>query len=404
MNSWFARKKNKYDKPQNVKGFRNNRFWRILLRTISIAPVLSMLVAATLFYPASAIAKTAPAAIAAPAVTAATAPIITCPISAATELRLMVRLVYAAFMGAVLGKERSAAKHSAGVRTMSLVSMGAAVFTVCSCYGFANFPRVDASRMAASVASGVGFVGAGVITTSVHNQDRGDPNNPQNNVVHGLTTAATIWLSAAVGVSCGVGLLRVATTTAFATIFILRMGRKGKKKPSTTNDENYRLQLLQQQQNQLSTLINSDVGNQVVMNATKLNDDDDNDDAEDEDDTNAEIHMTSYWDEHPDHESEEDDDKNIPSIHSEFPEAQPEITDIALQQQQQQQQEQANDYLKDPSELMEEVVRSLLKDDNKTVTALVDLVLERVEDRDRVSKHRGKSEDHSSSSNPDYLP
>ena len=143
MNSWFARKKNKYDKPQNVKGFRNNRFWRILLRTISIAPVLSMLVAATLFYPASAIAKTAPAAIAAPAVTAATAPIITCPISAATELRLMVRLVYAAFMGAVLGKERSAAKHSAGVRTMSLVSMGAAVFTVCSCYGFANFPRVD---------------------------------------------------------------------------------------------------------------------------------------------------------------------------------------------------------------------------------------------------------------------
>jgi len=172
------------------------------------------------------------------------------------------------------------------------------------------------------------------------------------------------------------------------------MGRKEKKKPSTTsNDENYRLQKqLKQQQNQISTLINSDGGNQVIMNAAKLNDDDDNND-----DNNAEIHMTSDWDEHPDHESEEDDNNNIPSIHSEFPEAQPEITDIASQQQ-----EQANDYLKDPSELMKETVRSALKDDNKTVTALVDLVLERVENRDRVSKRRGNSEDHSSSSNPDY--
>ncbi len=52
---------------------------------------------------------------------------------------------------------------------------------------------IIASRMAANVASGVGFVGAGVITTSMRNEDKLDPNNPQNNVVHGLTTAATIW-------------------------------------------------------------------------------------------------------------------------------------------------------------------------------------------------------------------
>jgi hypothetical protein len=132
-----------------------------------------------------------------PATTTTTAapiiPILSCPVSAATEIRLMIRLVYAALLGSALGMERSFAKHSAGVRTMSLVSMGACCFTICSCYGFSNFARVDVSRMASNVASGVGFVGAGVITTSVHNQDGSNRSNPQNNIVHGLTTAATIW-------------------------------------------------------------------------------------------------------------------------------------------------------------------------------------------------------------------
>jgi FtsH-binding integral membrane protein len=103
-------------------------------------------------------------------------------ISAAVELKLSLRLLYAALMGAALGKERSFAKHSAGVRTMSLVSMGAAVFTICSQFGFTG--RFDPARVAANVVSGVGFVGAGVITTSARNSQ---------NVVHGLTTAATIW-------------------------------------------------------------------------------------------------------------------------------------------------------------------------------------------------------------------
>lgn len=191
LKSWFARKtrnNNNNDDSSKIRGLRNNRFGRILLQTISL--VLSMLVTTILFYPASSMATTMPDLATA---VATVAPIITCPVSAATELRLMGRLIYAALIGAALGKERSLAKHSAGVRTMSLVSMGATVFIVCSCYGFANFPRVDASRMAANVASGVGFVGAGVITTSNHNQNRGDPNNSQNNVVHGLTTAATIY-------------------------------------------------------------------------------------------------------------------------------------------------------------------------------------------------------------------
>ena len=104
-----------------------NRLLRKLLYIMTLLPAVSM-------FPASALAST---------VATTTPPIITCPVSAATEFRLMIRLVVAAFIGACLGKERSFAKHSAGVRTMSLVSMGAAVFTVVSCYGFANFPKVD---------------------------------------------------------------------------------------------------------------------------------------------------------------------------------------------------------------------------------------------------------------------
>lgn len=107
------------------------RFGRGLLRRLF--PSLLMLSVAIIF-PGSAVASMAPA---------TPPPIITCPVSAATEFRLMARIVIAALIGAALGKERSFAKHSAGVRTMSLVSMGAAVFTVCSGYGFSNFPKVD---------------------------------------------------------------------------------------------------------------------------------------------------------------------------------------------------------------------------------------------------------------------
>jgi putative Mg2+ transporter-C (MgtC) family protein len=143
------------------------------------------------------------------------------PVSADVEFRLSCRLMYAAVLGACLGKERSFARHSAGVRTMALVAMGASAFTVCSSFGFLAFPHYDPSRMAANVASGVGFVGAGVITTTMSDKSQ--------SVVHGLTTAAAIWLSAAVGVACGTGLFRIATTAAFTTIGILRLGRSKPK-------------------------------------------------------------------------------------------------------------------------------------------------------------------------------
>lgn len=163
---------------------------------------------------ASPFASTAGAAIAAsPTISPFTAAPV---ISATVETQLTLRLVYAALMGAALGKERSAAKHSVGVRTMALVALGAASFTVCSAFGFLqHVGKYDPSRMAANVASGVGFVGTGVIATSARESQ---------NMERSLTTAATIWLSAAVGVACGVGLYRIATTVTMGTIAIHRLG------------------------------------------------------------------------------------------------------------------------------------------------------------------------------------
>ena len=118
----------------------------------------------------------------------------------AAELELTLRLLYASVAGAVIGFERSTSDRPAGIRTMSLVSLGAAVFTLCSIYGFMG--DYDTSRMASNVASGVGFIGAGVIT----NNRKQNSSYEQGSSVKGLTTAAAIWVSAAVGVSAGSGM------------------------------------------------------------------------------------------------------------------------------------------------------------------------------------------------------
>ena len=261
-----------------------------------------------------------------------------------------------------------------------------------------------ASRMAANVASGVGFVGAGVITTSMRNQDKKNPNNPQNNVVHGLTTAATIWLSAAVGVACGVGLLRVATTAAFTTIAILRMGRKKKKKIYVNR---YRSEG-RQQKNQRNRLKLNDADIDSPFEGNSSGDDY-------IDDFSAEVHETSDWDEHHEHESDEIL-KKILSIRSEpsgsnFEASQEQARETETNQEQSYELIEnlnstvINDQFKDPSDLMEEIVRSAWQNDNSNVTALVDLVLNRVEQGNDDSKSNQRSgEDDSSSSNSNYLP
>lgn len=143
------------------------------------------------------------------------------------EIDICLRLVVASLGGAAVGLERSSSDRPAGVRTMALVSLGAAVFTICSMYGFLPVTsdvvgaRVDPSRMASNIVSGVGFIGAGVITNNRQSSGVYD----RHSSVNGLTTAAAIWVSAAVGVACGVGMYVVGASAAASTIAILRFGR-----------------------------------------------------------------------------------------------------------------------------------------------------------------------------------
>lgn len=104
------------------------------------------------------------------------------------------RIVIATLLGGLIGWERRNADRPAGIRTMSLVSLGSCLFSICSAFAFANGPENwDGSRVAAAIPSGVGFLGAGLIYKEVDNQGGGTAQQ-----VHGLTTAASLWLSAAV--------------------------------------------------------------------------------------------------------------------------------------------------------------------------------------------------------------
>lgn len=108
---------------------------------------------------------------------------------------LTLRLALAAVLGAAIGLERERAARGAGVRTVALVSMGSALFTLAGAYGFTDEPQnrvSDPTRIAAQVATGVGFIGAGAILR-------------QGTSVIGLTTAATVWMAAALGVTVAAG-------------------------------------------------------------------------------------------------------------------------------------------------------------------------------------------------------
>lgn len=123
------------------------------------------------------------------------------------QVEMVIRLAIAAFLGAVIGYERARAKKAAGIRTHLLISMGAALFTIISIWGFAG--NADPSRIAAGVVAGIGFLGAGTILR----QERG---------VAGLTTAAGIWAVAAVGVAIGAGLYAVGAVAAVMIPLALR--------------------------------------------------------------------------------------------------------------------------------------------------------------------------------------
>ena len=114
----------------------------------------------------------------------------------ATYIDLTIRLSLALLLGGAIGIEREYRAKEAGFRTHFLVALGSALFCVVSQYGF-GFDLKDSSRVAAQVVSGIGFLGAGTIIF-------------QKNVVRGLTTAAGLWVTAAIGLACGTGMYMAA--------------------------------------------------------------------------------------------------------------------------------------------------------------------------------------------------
>lgn len=132
------------------------------------------------------------------------------------QLDLSVRIIVAAALGLAVGFEREIHGHPAGLRTHMLVAAGSGLFTVLSAYGFegvargvANTAPIDPTRIAAQIVSGIGFLGAGAILKD-------------GVVIRGLTTAASLWATSAVGMAAGAGeylIAGVATATILVSLW-----------------------------------------------------------------------------------------------------------------------------------------------------------------------------------------
>lgn len=127
----------------------------------------------------------------------------------------LLRILLAAGLGAAVGIERELRDHEAGLRTHLLVAVGSALFTLVSAYGFGEFfttgaplVRTDPTRIAAQIVTGIGFLGAGAIIR-------------QGPSVRGLTTAATLWVVAAIGLAAGAGYYGGAVATTIVVLIAL---------------------------------------------------------------------------------------------------------------------------------------------------------------------------------------
>lgn len=125
-----------------------------------------------------------------------------------TMTRIILRLVFAAALGGILGYERELKARSAGVRTHMLVAVGAALFVVGPLQS--GIPISDMSRVLQGIVQGIGFLGAGAIIVRTSQQQ-----------IQGLTTAANIWATAGIGVVAGLGLEATAVLATFIVLVIL---------------------------------------------------------------------------------------------------------------------------------------------------------------------------------------
>lgn len=138
---------------------------------------------------------------------------------------IVIRLLIATTLGAVIGLEREYRKKNAGFRTMILISLGSAVLTIVSLELHEQFsPLTDPTRIISYIVSGVGFLGAGVI---MKKGSRG---------VSGMTTAAAIWMVAALGMSSGAGLYRIGVVAVVIAVIALSLLPRAEKRISQLNE------------------------------------------------------------------------------------------------------------------------------------------------------------------------
>lgn len=139
---------------------------------------------------------------------------------------MMFQVFLAAFLGMLIGFEREKMGKPAGMRTYTLVSIGSALFTILSSSGFSDFVGIssyDPSRIAGQVVVGVGFLGAGIIFFT-------------KTEVRGLTTAAAVWVSAAIGMAVGLSFYSLAIFSTILTFVTLRFMRAIESKLGTKGE------------------------------------------------------------------------------------------------------------------------------------------------------------------------
>lgn len=118
---------------------------------------------------------------------------------------IIIRILVSFILGAIVGIERGISHKAVGFRTLSLVCVGSSGFTLISIYGF---HEVDTSRVAAQIVTGIGFLGAGAILHKGY-------------ITKGLTTAATLWVAAAIGMACGTGMFVLAFIITLMSLILL---------------------------------------------------------------------------------------------------------------------------------------------------------------------------------------
>jgi putative Mg2+ transporter-C (MgtC) family protein len=158
----------------------------------------------------------------------------------------ILRLVVAAVLGGLVGLERERLEWAAGMRTHALVSLGSALFMVVSIFGFSDILNerhviLDPSRVAAQVASGIGFIGAGTIIL-------------RREVVKGLTTAASIWAVAAVRLAVGGGMFLAAGSATLLALVLLVLAKPLKARMFPKRKEAKRVRLVVERGTTLANL------------------------------------------------------------------------------------------------------------------------------------------------------